>query len=214
MKTMTVTGTGRLTLRPDTIRLTLTLSGVEREYDAALARSSDETTQLIHALETVGILRHELETRNFGIHTEYEGFEENGAWKQRLAGYRFLHTMCLEFDADNERLGEILTALADCPASAEIQIGYTVADPEAARNMLLGRAVADAGKKADALAEAAGVTLRGIQSIRYGAPEPDFEVRLMDVQALPTASKARMNMDIVPEDVDLTDTVTVVWEIA
>ncbi len=212
MRTIQVTGSGRMKLRPDTTRLTLTLSGVEPEYDAALSASADGTKALGAALEPVGIAPGELKTQTFHITTEYEGYEENGRWKQRFLGYRYLHVLVVDFDADNQLLGRILGALAECPANAELQIAYTVRDPERAKTALLAAAVADAGTKARALAEAAGVTLKTLQSIDYSRGEQRFAVPTMDALARPTA-KANFELDIVPEDIDVSDTVTIVWEI-
>lgn len=213
MKTIKVTGRGRLKLRPDIIRLTLTLSGVESTYDAALGTSSNNTNRLAEAFQTVGFSREDLKTQTFSISTEYEGYEENGNWKQRFLGYRYLHVLQIEFDAHNALPGQALTALADCQVNAELQISYTVRDTEAAKNQLLGKAIADAGEKACVLAEAAGVTLKAIQSIDYGGGAYNFEVRPMDSLARPLAAKASYDLNIEPEDIDVSDTVTVTWEI-
>ena len=213
MRTIKVTGIGRVKLRPDTTRLTLTLSGTAPAYDAALSASAGGTGALSAALEPVGFVREDLKTQTFSITAEYESYEEDGGWKQRFAGYRYLHVLGLDFPADNDRLGRILAALADCPVDAELRISYTVKDPDAARKELLDRAVADAGDRAYVLAEAAGVALRAIQSIDCSAGERSFEVCTMDALAKPMAAKARFDMDIRPEDIDAAQAVTVVWEI-
>ena len=213
MRTIKVTGKGRLKLRPDFTQLTLTLGGTEPAYDAALARSARETQTLAAALAEAGFTRADLKTQTFRVDTEYESFEENGVWKQRFLGYRFLHVLQLEFDADNARLGATLTALAGCPVSAELQIRYTVRDPDAAKNALLGRAVADAEEKAAVLASAAGVQRGAIQSIDYTWGELRLETQPMDALTRPLAAKARVELDVEPDDIDVSDTVTVVWEI-
>lgn len=214
MRTIKVTGKGRLQLRPDTTRLTLALDGREPEYDAALSRSADETRALAAALVAEGFDRADLKTVAFRINAEYEGYDDAGVWKQRFAGYRFRHDLHLVFPADNARLGSVLSALAAAPVNAEIQISYTVSDPDGARSALLGSAVRDAEQKAAVLAEAAGVTLGAIQTIDYSWGETAFEVRTMDALATPPAAKARFDLDVAPEDIDVSDSVTVVWEIA
>lgn len=213
MRTIKVTGKGRLKLRPDTTRLTLTLGGAEQAYDAALERSAEETRALASALASAGFARTDLKTLSFSVQTEYEGFEESGVWKQRFAGYRWQHVLRLEFDSSNERLGQVLAALSASPVDAELRIGYTVRDPDAAKSTLLGKAVADAEAKAEALAFAAGVTRKEIQSIDYSWRDLRFEAETMDALAKPMAAKARFDMDIEPDDIDVWDTVTVVWEI-
>ena len=124
----------------------------------------------------------------------------------------------MEFESDNERLGKILYALGNCDLKPEFRISYTVKDPEAAKNELLGKAVKDAKEKAAVLTSAGGVTLKDIQSIDYSWGEIEFEVssmgRLMKACAPVVASADLSNdLDIEPDDIEVADTVTVVWEI-
>ena len=92
-------------------------------------------------------------------------------------------------------------------------------DPEAAKNELLGKAVKDAKEKAAVITAAAGVTLKDIQNIDYSWGEIEFEVspmnRLMKACApAPSACEdACYDLDIEPDDIEVADTVTVVWEI-
>lgn len=103
----------------------------------------------------------------------------------------------------------------------EFRLSYTVSDPEAAKNELLGKAVTDAKDKAAVLTQAAGVTLKGIQSIDYSWGEIDFEYKPMngmlmadECLAAPMAiSGTSYDMDIEPDDIEVSDTVTVLWEI-
>ena len=76
----------------------------------------------------------------------------------------------------------------------------------------------DAKEKAVVLTQAGGVTLKDIQRIDYSWGEIDFEYRpirddvLMECCDAPLAAKS-YNLDIEPDDIDVSDTVTVVWEI-
>ncbi len=49
-------------------------------------------------------------------------------WKQRPAGYRFIHAMQIKFPNDAERLGRIFRALSGCPVPVVFSVGYTVQD--------------------------------------------------------------------------------------
>ena len=128
--------------------------------------------------------------------------------------------MKVEFDSDNERLGRVLYALANSQLRPEFRISYTIKDPEAAKNQLLGKAVSDAMEKADALARAARVVLKDIQSIDYSWGHINFEVHPMNRMlvaeeglALPMATSGTSDMDIEPDDIEVSDTVTLLWEI-
>ena len=167
MRTIRVTGKGNLKVKPDMTRITLSLKGLYEEYGETLKKSSDDTEKIKDLLAEFGFERADLKTLNFNVETEYESYKDKGAYKQRFIGYRYHHQLKVEFDSDNERLGRVLYALAHCSVKPEFRLSYTVKDPEAAKNELLGKAVADAKEKAEVLSSAAGVVLKGIESIDY-----------------------------------------------
>jgi len=196
MRTIRVTGKGQIKVKPDMIRITITLEGLYPDYAETLRHSSEDTDSLKDVLAAFGFERTDLKT------------------------LRSRHLLKVEFDSDNERLGRILYALGNCELKPEFRISYTVKDPEAAKNELLGKAVKDAKEKAAVITAAAGVTLKDIQSIDYSWGEIEFEVspmnRLMKACApAPAACEdACYDLDIEPDDIEVADTVTVVWEIA
>lgn len=218
MRTIRVTGKGQIKVRPDTTRITMTLTGLYKEYAQTLRRSSEDTETIKEVLSGFGFERTALKTLDFSVDTEYESYQDkNNHYKQRFAGYRFRHVLKVEFPSDGERLGRILSALANCKSRPEFRISYTVKDPEAAKNLLLGKAVADAREKAAVLTQAGGVKLGEIQSIDYSWGEINFEYRPM-VGSLAVekcmAPNDTLAFDVEPDDIDSSDTVTVVWEIA
>ena len=215
VRTIRVTGKGVLKLRPDLTRLTLTLQGREKEYGDALRRSAEDTKTLRGALEVLGFAADALKTLSFSVDTYYESYQDDkGNYQSRFAGYEFRHALKLEFPSDNERLGRTLYALAHCGVQAEFGIGYTLSDPESAKNALLERAVRDARAKAETLCAAAGQTLGALRRIDYSWGEISVSVsaapKLMAARECCDASNC-FDMDIAPDDVNLSDSVTVVW---
>lgn len=84
----------------------------------------------------------------------------------------------------------------------------------------MGKAESDAKEKAAVLSAAAGVKLKDIQSIDYSWGQIDFEVSPLnralmaeDCLAAPMSAGGSYNVDIEPDDIDVSDTVTVLWEI-
>jgi len=220
MRTVKVTGKGQIRVTPDTTRVTVTLSGVYRDYAETLRKSAEETEALKDVLSGFGFERSALKTLRFSVDTEYENYtDKNGGYRRRFSGYRYNHVLKVEFASDNGRLGRILYALAGCSARPELRISYTVSDPEAAKNLLLGKAVTDAREKAGVLAGAAGVALGDIQSVDYSWGELDLELRpmnggIMMEKCMAASDEAGFDLDIEPDDIEVSDTVTVVWEIA
>ena len=216
MRTIRVTGKGQLSLAPDLTRITMTLEGLCPDYSETLRRSSEDTEVLRELLSRFGFARSDLKTLNFSVDAEYESIQERGSYKKRFVGYRFHHSMKVEFDSDNQRLGKLLYALANAPVKTEFRITYTVKDPESAKNELLGRAVKDAGAKAAVLAEAAGLSLGAIQSIDYSFGELIFEVQPMNRMLMADrrlSAKESYDLNIEPDSIQVSDTVTLVWEI-
>lgn len=218
IRTIRVMGKGMIRLKPDLTKLMITLEGVYKEYSESVEHSSKDTESLKELLSGFGFEKSDLKTIRFDVNPEYESYEEKNVYKERLVGYKYTHTMKVEFDPDNERLGKILYALAYSELHPTFSISYTVKDPEAAKNELLGKAVKDAKEKAAVLAAASDVTLKEIQRIDYSWGDMDFEVRPMNGMVmdrmLKTVGAGSFDMDIEPDDIEVSDTVTIVWEIA
>lgn len=213
-----VTGKGKIAVKPDMICLMIELTDVEYDYEKTLKESASQTEQLKDCFESLGFKRTDLKTTYFNVDTEYDRYQDkDNTWKSRFTGYRFKHKMKLEFDADNKMLGKILYALTHVSVNPEFRMMYTIKDVEAAKNELLGKAVADSKKKAEVLTKAAGVTLGNIISIDYSWGEinicSDVKYGMTEAMAFCEAKEMSYDIDIEPDDIDVTDTVTVVWEI-
>ncbi len=216
-RTIKVTGKGNLSVKPDMIRLIMTIEGMQKEYDKAVAQSAAMTDELKDLFAKLDFERDELKTLGFNVNAEYE---KDKNLKKRFVGYKFVHRIKVEFPADNEILGRVLYALGHAAVCPEFRIEYTVAEPEKCKNELLENAITDSKLKADVLTKAAGVTLGNIVTIDYAWAETDFVSRPVEHLML---AKSYMrcdegegnsyNIDINPDDIIVTDNVTVVWEI-
>ncbi len=219
VRVIKVTGKSKISVKPDTVRLLITQTDIKKVYEDAVKESVDQKNALTVALQKQGFKKTDLKTLNFNVNTEYESYQDkNNVWKQRFKGYRFTHSMKLEFTVKSEKLGAVLQALTKSKGNPEFTIQYTIANPEKAKNELLKKAVEDSRAKAEVLSKASGVTLGDIRAIDYSFGESEFVVRPLDGpmlrNCLATAkADASYAPDIEPEDIDVTDTVTIVWEI-
>ena len=214
-----VTGKGNLKVRPDVTRITITLDGQNKEYGKILEQSSKDTEELKDILEKQGFERSDVKTLLFNVDTRYESYQtKDRSWKERFVGFEYTHKVKIEFDSDNTRLGRILYALATAKEiHPDFRLSYTVKDKEGAKNELLGKAVSDAKAKAVGLTKAAGVNLKDILTIDYSWGEIQFEYSPMHDgvfrNALMSSDGEELGIDIEPDDIEVSDTVTVVWEI-
>jgi uncharacterized protein YggE len=215
-----VTGKGVLKVKPDMTRITITLKGCYINYEQALHMSSEDTEKLKDILEKQGFDRSDVKTVSFNVDTKNERYQaKDKGWKERLVGYEYTHVLKVEFDSDNKRLGRILYALANATTVHPVFcLSYTVKDKEASKNALLGKAVEDAKAKAFVLSQAAGVSLQEILNIDYSWGEINFDYSPMRGDMLMCLSEQSCtpdgyDMNIEPDDMEVSDTVTVVWGI-
>ena len=180
-----------------------------------MEQSGRRTNALRALLAEQGFEGKALRTLSFNVKEHYEdGEDRHGRYRRVFAGYEYSHRMKLEFPSDDAVLGRVLHALSQAEFAVEIHIGYTVSDPEAVKNELLGKAVTDAARKAEVLSRAAGLTLGQIQAVDYSWGEMDIELRSAELSSKCVEPLGAPMAGFEPDDIELEDTVTVLWEIA
>lgn len=219
-RTIRVTGKGKISVTPDTIRLLITQTSVEPTYEGAIHESAERKNELNAALSRLGFKKEDLKTLYFDVNTEYESYQaKDKSWKRRLEGYKYTHRMKLELPKDNEMLGKLLGVVSKITGELKFSLQYTIANPVEAKNELLAKAVEDSKAKAHVLTGAAGVELGGILTIDYSWGEVDFitrptgDVMLRECCEYDDCEDRSIDIDIEADDIDVTDTVTVVWAI-
>ena len=216
-RTITVKGIGKLCLKPDQVVISLTLENVHADYDAAMDEAAKHLEKLRGAMTEIGFAKDDLKTASFNVGTEYESERDQfGNHKRIFVGYQVTHGLKLEFAFDSLRLSKVLGAIAACIAEPELHVQFTIKDREAVNAALLESACANAKAKAEILTRAAGVTLCELISIDYNFCELHLysptryamaDACMVRAAAAPTA------MDIEPDDINVSDSVTFVWEI-
>lgn len=216
-RTITVKGIGRVTTPPDYVIISMSLEAQEMDYEATMELAAQKIEQLNTSFEEIGFEKKSVKTTNFNVRTDYERVKDkNGNYQSVFNGYICSHRLKVEFDFDTKRLAQTLYAISRCLAQPELSIAFTVKDPSAVNSELLRSATVNAKQKAQILCEASGVKLGQLLSIDYNWGELNvishtdymLEERCM---AMPTSSLA--DIDIEPDDIDVSDTATFVWEI-
>lgn len=139
--------------------------------------------------------------------------DRNGNYQSVFCGYEVTHNLKLAFDFDMGRLSQALSAIAGCLSHPQLSVAFTVKDATAINEEMLRSATANAKKKAEILCEASGVTMGNLIAIDYNWGELDiYSHTRYDCceDAMPLMAKS---IDIDPDDIDVSDTATFVWEI-
>ena len=221
-KTIRVTGTGKISVRPDQVNLIIDAKGVYEKYSEALKSCSESRDIIFESIKEYGFVDTDLRTIDFDIHEKTEGYEDKkGRWRKKTVGYEFIHSMRLVFDRDNEMTGNILSAISKTSVEPELNVGYSVKDVSAVKNELLSIIVEDSRNKAKVLTAAAGVELGDIETIDYSWGEIMFETRPMsrnygclhEGDFYDNDCEGIEALSVEPDDIDVKDSVTVVWGI-
>ena len=112
MKTIKTVGTGELTLKPDVVRLYMTVTGVAGDYEETVRMSEERSEALRDCFSEVGFERDDLKTVGFNVNTKYENRRDGGSGDSArvFVGYEFVHELRIEFDAEREKLSCVLGA--------------------------------------------------------------------------------------------------------
>lgn len=216
-RTITVKGIGNVTTSPDFVVISMSLETQNQDYEKTMAVASQKIEQLNTSLEEIGFEKKSVKTTDFRIRTDYESIKDRtGNYKRVFNGYICSHRLKVEFDFDTKRLAQTLYAISRCLAQPELSISFTVKDPTAVNKELLRTATINARVKAQILCDASNVELGPLLSIDYNWGElsivshTNYDVQDA-VMALPCGGMA--DMDIDPDDIDVSDTATFIWEI-
>ena len=219
MKTVTVKGIGRVSAPVDTVELSFHLSEKNKDYEKAMNGASAKVDALEQALVRAGFPAEDFQSAGFHVHMEYESVrDKNGEYRNAFAGYVCSYDQRLRFGFDTKRLGEALDAAAESKALPELNVSFTVREPDRLQEELLQKAAAHARARAEILCRASGVRLGELQKIEYDFGHLNFRSEtMMDMGAgaAPMAMKAKRSVaaNFRPEDIDLQDSAVFVWEI-
>lgn len=216
-KTITVTGTGQVSVKPDLIAISIRLETREKEYDKTMAVAAERINALDKSLQEIGFEKKAVKTKSFNVGTNYENVKvSDGNYKRVLKEYVCVHNLAVEFDLDMKRLSSALAAMSACLAKPEFSVSFTVKDPTAVGNELLQVAARNAKEKADILCAASGVRRGELLSVNYswGATNvcSPTEYRV-ESRRMTKVMASAANIEIEPDDIKASDSATFVWKI-
>ena len=215
-RTVTVTGTGEIRVKPDIIRISFALSAKNTHYTDMMQQADMQMTALRQAMQHCDIEPEQLKTADYSVRTEYEHMpDENGNYRQVFSGYVCRHELLLELPLNMTKLAEILRAAENSLTEPEFHIAFSVRDCHAAEAQALKAAAEQARRNAEALAAAAGVRLGRLISVsnRSGTPNLVSPTNYTMMRAKMPAGACDAASAITPEDICTEETAELVWEI-
>lgn len=204
---ITVSGQGTAAAAPDIASLSLGVSTLGDTAAAARDDAAARMTDLITSLTDNGIAEEDYHTSQFSIDPEID-YRPNGG--QVLRGYRVTSTLAVTV-RDLDRVGEVIDDAVDAVGDPIRVNGVTfgIEDMAALQSEARAMAMADAGAKAEELAQLAGVSLGSPTSISEssagGRPPVFFDLRAAEATDVQTP--------ISPGQLEITITVQITYGI-
>lgn len=201
-QTITTQGRGEVRVQPDS----MTLSVAVESRDAVLAKAREDNNrqmQAIHrSLKALGVANLQLETQTVRVSPIYAPQQPRDK-APRITGYQVSNTVLVRVtNSRPDLLGEQSTRIMDAALNAGANnvygLNFYVHDMSQARAEALQKAVEDARRNAQAMAQAANVTIKGVHSIE-GTPQYGGYVRPMAM--MKAAAAPEMTMDSTPIEV-------------
>lgn len=157
---ITVTGTGKVTVKPDVADISL---GVQVQRDSAKAARDEAAStmnSIIAALKNLGIADDDIQTSMISVNPVYD----YNSSSPHIVGYAVANVVSVHV-TDISKVADVIDDSVAAGATTVNGVSFDVADRTSVENQARDAAVKDARAHADALAGSAGVTITGVASI-------------------------------------------------
>ena len=201
---ITVTGVGSVSVVPDAVRFSATVSTVGATNNAALSTATKSAAAVRQALKDAGIASKDIRSANISVYPEYNWTQEAGT---KITGYRASQS----FDVlvrTASKAGVIIEAVVTAGGDS-VQLGGVIPvtlNPTLATEQARSAAVTNAKSKASSYAKLLGTSIGKVLSLEeqsspvYSSPFP---------MAKAAADATAVMIDLGEQDV--TVTITVRW---
>jgi uncharacterized protein len=206
-RTVTVSGVGRVSARPDTALIRI---GVETEADTAaeaMAENSSRMQAVISATVAAGVDEDDIQTQSIQLHPIYD--QQRPATTPgppQIVGYRARNIVQV-IVRDLDDLGALLDEVVEAGGTTIENIRFEVADVDEALNEAREAAMADAQQRAELLTAAAGAQVGEVLTIMEFTDRPPIPL------AMPQIEREVMDVPVQPGLEVIEARVQVVWRI-
>ena len=197
-RSITVTGTGEAQAPPDEARINAGVQSVAATVVAASRENEEKVRRIMEALSAHGIGEADIGTTDYSIWAQQD-FEDG---QNRITGYHVSNVVVVTIK-DIAKIGDVLAAVTEAGANTVHGIQFIVSDTDALETQARERAMADARRRAESLAELAGVGLGKVITLSSNAG-PGYRpymmeaasMRMSDSAPTPTITPGQQNVSV------------------
>ena len=157
-----VVGEGRVTVAPNYAQIASGVTTRGKTVKEASDANSQAMAAVIKALLDSGVAQNDIQTSRFSVQPVYASQEPRS--EPKLVGYSVSNQVRAKI-RQIDKLGEILDRLIAAEATDVGNIAFLVSDPSKALDQAREAAIADARRKAEVYARAAGIRLGQVEWI-------------------------------------------------
>ena len=208
-----ITGTGQMRVTPDLAVVNMTVKATDMDFNNAVKKLNQKTSELNRKLLGAGFKKDEIKTSQLNV-------QENRHWRNGEnidSGYVANQHIELRFQRDYQRMSRLMEAFAkEEGAEALFHFGFALSDQarQQANEELIRKAIQDARAKATVIAKSSGVRLGKIRSISYGQPESRPVPMYAEMEQMSMRAQKQEGMpDLELREIEMQDTITILWEI-
>lgn len=200
---LSVSGEGRVAVSPDMAIVTLGAVAEDREAEAAMREMGASMSAVLEKLYNLGIAERDVQTSSLSLSPlwgESRSYESG----REIQGFQASSQATVRI-RDLDSLGGILDAVLTEGANDFRGLQFDLQEPQPHRDAARREAVADARRKAELYAEAAGVSLGPVlEIVEQGTPQP----YMMRAEAAAMSGGA---MPVAAGELEITTSVSITW---
>jgi uncharacterized protein YggE len=199
-KLVTVTGEATVAVAPDTAMIRIGVTSQDKTAREASEVNAKQMTAVLAAIKDAGIADRDIQTSRLSLQPQYD---PNKSGTARLTGFQATNQVTVRI-RDIDKLPAVLDRAIGAGANEMSGIEFVVSEQSKLLDQARDDAIADARRKAELYAKAAGAKLGRVVSItEEGSSPPPRPMQAMRAGAVPVAPGEQTLRAVVTVSYDL-----------
>lgn len=211
-----VQGKGTEFFTPNEVILNIGFYTKGQSYEEVLSEGVKNVQKFVNELLLQnGFTIDNMKTRNFVVREDQKYDEATRTYL--FDGFSFNQNATLKFDYNKERMAKIMENLSKLDNAPTCQINFGVKDAKECKRKILSKAYKEAELQAQAIAEAAGKSLKQCVKVDFKPFTTDYVSQTTFDSDMMYAKSARLGAapaiinTFTPEDIELSETLYCLW---
>ncbi len=201
---LTSHGHGEVKAKPDIARMTAGVMTQSKDQAQATQDNARKMTALLAAIKSLKIADRDIQTQGYSVDPQYD---YNNGHGPILTGYQVTNSVQVTLH-DFSQAGALIDKATQAGANQVNGLTYELSNQNAVQDQALGKAVADARRRAQTMADSLGIGLGSPLSLNDGGAAspviPLFQMRMMAKAASDTAPTTPISAQEITVTADVT----------